>query len=86
MKKLDLKNVSPQESIPPTILKTNADLFCFPLAELFNELIKEGSFPNNLKNADVSSFFKKGDNMDKKNQRPISLLPAMPSTCNFEIV
>ena len=28
---LDPKKASPQESIPPKILKANADMFCFPL-------------------------------------------------------
>ena len=30
-----------------------------------------------MKNADVSSLFKKDDNMSKKNYRPISLLPTI---------
>ena len=59
------------------MLKTDADSFCFPLAELFNRLIQEGSLPNDLKCADVSSLFKKGDTMCKENYRPISLLPAI---------
>ena len=52
---LDPKKPSPQESIPPKILKTNADMLCFPLVELFNKIIEEGIFPNNLKCADVYS-------------------------------
>ena len=53
---------SPQETIPANILKSNADLFCFPLTELFNKLIEESSFPDDMKNADVSSLFMKDDN------------------------
>ena len=74
---LDSKKASPQESIPPKILKAIADMFCFPLVELFNKIIEEGIFPNNLKCADVSSLFKMGDTMCKENYRPISLLPAI---------
>ena len=59
------------------MFKTNADLFCFPLVELFNRLIQESSFPNDLKCADVSSLFKKGDTMCKEYYRPICLLPAI---------
>ena len=77
LKNLDPKKASPQESIPRKILITNADLFCFPLVELVNKLIQEGSFQNDLQCADVSSLFKKGDTMCKENYRPISLLPAM---------
>ena len=72
---LDLKKGSPQEAIPAKMLKSNADLFCFPLTELFNKLVEESSFPHDMKNADVSSLFKKDDIMSKKNYRPISLLP-----------
>ena len=77
LKNLDPRKASPQKSIPPKILGTNDDLFCFHLVELFNKLIEEGSFPNDLKNADVSWLVKKSDNMYKKNYRPIGLLPAI---------
>eukprot|EP00794_Sanderia_malayensis_P008890 gene8890-9840_t len=77
LQNLDPKKGSPQNAIPAKILKYNADLFCFPLTELFNKLVEESSFPDNMKNADVSSLFKKDDNMSKKNYRPISLLPTI---------
>ena len=77
LQNLDPKKGSPQEAIHAKILKSNADLFCFPLTELFNKLIEESSFPDDMKNADVSSLFKKDDNMSKKNYRPISLLPTI---------
>ena len=59
LKDLDPKKASTQESIPPKILNANSDLFCLPLAELFNRLIQEGSFPDDLKCADVSSLLKR---------------------------
>ena len=74
LQNLDRKKGSPQEAIPAKILKSNTDLFCFPLTDLFNKLVEESSFPDDMKNADVSSLFKKDDNMSKKNYRPISLL------------
>ena len=77
LQNLDPKKGSPQEAIPAKILKSNADLFCFPLTELFNKLVEESSFPDDMKNADVSSLFKKDNNMSKKNYRPISLLPTI---------
>ena len=70
LKNLDPKKASPQESIPPKIVKTSADLFCFPVVELFSTLVQEGSFPNGLKCADVPSLFKKGDTMCKENCGP----------------
>ena len=77
LQNLDPKKGSPQEAIPAKILKSNADLFCFSLTELFNKLVGESTFPRDLENADLSSFFKKDDNTGKKNYRPISLLPTI---------
>ena len=77
LQNLDPKEGSPQEAIPAKISKSNADLFCFPLTELFYKLVEESSFPDDMKNADVSSLFKKDDNMSKTNYRPISLLPTI---------
>ena len=70
-------SVSSISSIPPKILETNADLFYFPLVELFNRLVQEGSFPNDLKCADVLTLFKKGDTMCTEIYKPINLLPAI---------
>ena len=75
--KLDPKKATPQEAIPPKILRENADLFSLPLTQFFNKLVVESAFPNDLKLADVSSLYKKDDNMKKQNYRPISLLPAI---------
>ena len=75
--KLDPKKATPQEAIPPKILRENADLFSLPLTQFFNKLVVESAFPNDLKLADISSLYKKDDNMKKQNYRPISLLPAI---------
>ena len=75
--KLDPKKATPQEAIPPKILQENGDLFSSPLTEFFNKLVVESAFPDDLKLADISSLYKKGDNMKKQNYRPISLLPAI---------
>ena len=63
--------------IPAKILQTNADLFSSPLTEIFNNLVVDCAFPDDLKLADISSLYKKDDNMRNQNYRPISLLPAV---------
>ena len=47
------------------------------LTDLFNGFIEASSFPDSMKNADVTPIFKKDDYMNKGNYRPISLLPTI---------
>ena len=75
--KLDPKKASPQEAIPAKILQANADLFSLLLTGIFNNLVVDRAFPDDLKLADISSLYKKDDSMRKQNYRPISLLPAV---------
>ena len=74
---LDKSKSTPKDSIPPNIIKENHDIFSYKLLIDFNISITDGTFPNNLKNADVSPIFKKGDRLDKSNYRPISILSAL---------
>ena len=53
-------------TIPPKLLKSNVDIFCFLLTEFFNKQVEQGIFPNKLKLADISSIFKKDENICKK--------------------
>ena len=59
LQNLDTKKGQLKEAIPAKVLKSNADLFCFPLTVLLNIL-------DDTKNADVSSLFKKDDIMSKR--------------------
>ena len=43
----------------------------------FNHSIDTGCFPSNLKLADVTPIFKKGDRLDKSNYRPVSILSSL---------
>ena len=75
--KLDPKKATPQEAIPEKILQANEDLFSSPLTAIFNNFVVDCAFPDDVKLADISSLYKKDDNMRKQNHRPISLLPAV---------
>ena len=70
--KLDPKKALRQEAIPAKILRANADPFSLPLIEIFNNLVVDCAFPDDLKLADISSLYKEDDNMRKQNYRPIS--------------
>ena len=45
-----------------------------PLTNLINMSMKTNTFPDALKKAELSPLFKKDDNMDKNNFRPVSIL------------
>ena len=47
------------------------------LTECYNQNIKNSTFSNELKNADISPVFKKKDRHDKSNYRPVSILPLL---------
>ena len=44
------------------------------ITDIINESITEGTFPSELKLAEATPVFKKLDCMNKKNNRPVSLL------------
>jgi len=61
--------------IPAFIFKYFSDLLSSPIADLFNESVTLGTFPERLKIARVVPVYKSGDRMIEKNYRPISTLP-----------
>ena len=69
---------SPQsKDIPFKIIKDNADIFANFISQNFNKCIIDGNFPDQLKKADVSPIFKKGNHNDKTNYRPVSILSSL---------
>jgi len=54
------------------------------LANLFNNLLISGIFPDSLKISIVSPIFKKGDPEELQNYRPISVLPLLSKV--FEVI
>ena len=74
---LNPKKATTHKNIPPKILKSSSEATVNVLHRLFNETITKGVFPNNLKLADVTPVFKKDDPFDKKNYRPVSVLPTI---------
>ena len=78
------KNKGSSGSIPTEIFKNYIDLIHIPITNCFNTSVNNCVFPELLKLADITPAFKKGDKMNKKNYRPISLLP--PLSKIFEII
>ena len=74
---LDTSKSPQSEDIPFKIIKDNADIFANFILQNFNKCIIDGKFPDQLKKADVSPVFKKGNHNDKTNYRPVSILPSL---------
>ena len=70
---LDTSKSTQSEDIPFKIIKDNADIFANFILQNFNKCIIDGKFPDQLKKADVSPVFKKGNYNDKINYRPVSI-------------
>ena len=60
--------------IPVKILKQSVETFATTITDSFNDCLKNESFPDVLKLADVCPIYKKGDMTNKENYRPISTL------------
>ena len=66
--------------IPTEIFKDYVDLCCTPITDCFNAAVNNCVFPESLKLADITPALKKDDKTNKKNYRPISLLPPLSKT------
>ena len=56
-------------------MKDNKDLFSYFIFASFNNAVSNGVFPNELKQADIKSIYKKESRNEKQNYRPVSILP-----------
>ena len=69
---LDSSKATPIGDISVDILKSTADIH---LSFSINLSMEKGCFPEELKLAEVSPIFKKKDDLDKENYKPVSVLP-----------
>ena len=72
---LDTSKAALQGDIPTKILKDNKDLFSYFISAYFNNAVNKGVFPNEPKQADVKSIYKKESRNKKQNYRPVRILP-----------
>ena len=80
MNSLDTSKSTQLEDIPFKIIKDNADIFANFILQNLKKRIIDGKFPDQLKQADISPIFKKGNHNDKTNYRPVSILPSLSKT------
>ena len=76
-KDLNAKKAKQEDDIPIKLIKENIELFSSVLSRIFNFYIDKTSFPNSLKQADMTPVHKKDDTNDKDNHRQVSILPSL---------
>ena len=62
------------EDIPIDMLKVTLDIHLSLIIKMINFSFENESFPDDLKFGEVSPIFKKNDDLDKENYRPVSAL------------
>ena len=77
LRKLDTNKACMPNSIPAKALKENSCICSLPLTNIFNNEIKTSFFDDGLKYANITPIYKSDDATDKKNYRPISVLPVV---------
>ena len=65
------------DNMPPKIVKLCSAELCPSFTILLNICINKSCFPADMKRAEIVPIFKKNDVLDKKNYRPVSVLPAL---------
>ena len=73
IKSLSSNKASPIEDVPVKMLKNSTHIYSQKLTNVFNECLINEKFPDILKRVDVSPIFKKGNDNQKENYRPVSM-------------
>ena len=77
MQRMDPKKAQGYDNIPSKLLRLGASGISSHVSQLVNHCLHVCEFPDMMKLADVSSLFKKNDNLKKDNYRPVSVLPSI---------
>ena len=75
--KLAPKTSTGYDGISTKLIKTVKNAILLPVTIIINQMLTTGIFPENLKIAKVNPVYKKDDETEFTNYRPISLLPAI---------
>ena len=71
---IDGFKATPVGDIPADMLKATLDIHLSLITKIIYLLFENGYFPDDLRLAAVCPIFKKNDDLDKENHRPVSVL------------
>ena len=74
IKQLPGNKATVSNDIPVSALKKSVSAYYEKLTDIFNNLIRSGTFPEIFKKSEVTPVFKKGDPASKAYYRPVSTL------------
>ena len=84
--KLKTNKATGYDMLPAKLLKMGSDILCNQICYLLNMSLTTCTFPRYLKYAEICPVYKKGNNLDVSNYRPVSILPSMSKIFEKEIV
>ena len=76
IKNLNTKKATGWDNIPAKVIVAASESLAAPFSRLYNMCLDSASFPSDAKRAEVIPVYKKDNALEKKNYRPVSILPA----------
>ena len=74
LRMINVRKATGYDNIPAKLLRLAQNELTYPITNLVNNSISMSTFPDQLKCAELSPLYKKKDNLNKKNFRPVSIL------------
>ena len=75
--KINSRRSCSHDGIPPRLIKESANAIAGPIAAIMNHSIRTGQYPSRWKLGQVTPLFKKDDELNISNYRPVTVLPAL---------
>ena len=74
LRMINIRKATGYDNIPAKLLRLAQNELTYPITNLINNSISMSTFPDQLKCAELSPLYKKEDNLNEKNFRPVSIL------------
>jgi len=74
LSQLNAKKSTGYDQLPAKLICKACDLMAPTVTRLVNDMMDQCQFPTEMKFAEISPIFKKGDSLDKTKYRPVSIL------------